>query len=358
MVYVYRHFIPQNAAPKGAKNIGVYKGEEKICTIPLGTLTPKEGTPLYFFGLLSDIHLFDNIYVAWQPNPKFDNALTYFENQECVFCVVTGDLTQTGFYAEKTIDGVTTQVLDTAQMQVYKNICDKHTIPVYELAGNHESYYGKPIIENMALWEEYTGKSTLFYTVEQENDLLILIGQPRDSWVMRDEDLQLLYETLENNRNRRCFVFVHSYIEDDSGDPLDIPANSIFQMWGTTKTNVFISLLKHYKNTVLFHGHSHTKYQSQMYDVKANYTEINGFKSVHVSSCGIPRTINPETGTMQGDDSASQGYTVNVYADCIVLNGWNLIDNEYIPLGVFKIETPLVNIEAGTFTDRTGTIVT
>jgi hypothetical protein len=40
MAYMYNHFIPQNTAPKGAKNIGVYKDNKKIFTIPLGKLAP------------------------------------------------------------------------------------------------------------------------------------------------------------------------------------------------------------------------------------------------------------------------------------------------------------------------------
>ena len=37
-MYKYNHFIPQNIAPKGAKSIGVYDGNKKICTIPLGRM--------------------------------------------------------------------------------------------------------------------------------------------------------------------------------------------------------------------------------------------------------------------------------------------------------------------------------
>jgi hypothetical protein len=39
------------------------------------------------------------------------------------------------------------------------------------------------------------------------------------------------------------------------------------------------------------------------------------------------------------DRTASQGYIVDVYDDCIVLNGWDFIENKPIPLGTYKIET-------------------
>lgn len=352
MPYVYRHFIKENTAPMGAKKIGVYKGNVKIGDIPLGSLTPTAKTKLYSFGLVSDIHIYPIAAVAWTPETKFNNALTYFENEGCAFCVACGDLTQTGLYLNY---GDTT--IDLRQFEKYKEICDAHTIPVYDLCGNHESIQGKPISNNLTELKQYTGND-LYYSVTQGNDVFILIGQPDYYKVMSDDALQWLYETLEENRNKRCFVFIHPYIEEDSGDPLDYRENSVFVDWGTTKTTAFMNLMRHYKNAILFHGHSHTVYECQEYDVNANYTERNGFKSVHVPSLSRPRILNLSGQTTTEQDSASQGYIVDVYDDCIVLNGYNLITKEYIPLGVYEIDTTLQTIEAGTFTDSTRTIVT
>ena len=83
-MYQYRHFIPQNTAPMGAKHIGVYDVDgKKICTIPLGRLAPVTKTKLYSFGLVSDIHIWKSL-SSWDGNTKFDNALTRFENAGCV----------------------------------------------------------------------------------------------------------------------------------------------------------------------------------------------------------------------------------------------------------------------------------
>ena len=58
----------------------------------------------------------------------------------------------------------------------------------------------------------------------------------------------------------------------------------------------------------------------------------------------------------------SEGYVVDVYDNYIILNGRDFIDNDadghIIPLGMYKIDTPLVTIEPNTFTDNTGTITT
>lgn len=345
MAYVYEHFIPQNTAPNGAKRIGVYDSNgNKVCEIPLGGLTPPTSEKLYSFGIVSDVHISHNTAVAWQPIPKFDNALTLFENYGCSFCVASGDLTNTGFYLRTNESTAGTEYLDERQFAKYKEICDKHTIPVYELCGNHESYYGQPITNNLDKLETYTGKNVLSYTVTQGNDLFILCGQPKDAAVMTDDDFSWLGTTLEANKGKRCFVFVHSHIDDnveggieDSGNPAFARENSIFGYWGATKTNNFINLMKQYPNAILFHGHTHIKFEAQQYDKGANYTEENGFKSVHVPSSGTPREVTSADGTWVAKESESQGYIVDVYEDCVVLNGMDLVGNNIVPIGTYKI---------------------
>ena len=351
MAYKYKHFIPQNIAPKGAECFIVYDGDGKeVCTIPLGRMTPPTNGKLYSFALLSDIHLYKGE-TAWKGNAKFDNALTYLDSTDCVFCAHCGDITQTGLYDE----GDKTTLVPT-QFAKYKEICDKHTIPVYGLCGNHENYVN-PITNNLTELRYYTG-TDLYYTIEQGSDLFIFIGQPSYKEVMSDDALQWLEETLAVNQDRRCFVFIHSYIEEDSGDAVDYRENSVFDDWGVTKTNAFMDIMRQYQNAILFHGHSHMKFECQEYDDNANYTERNGFKSLHVPSVGKPRDINLTTGETPEDNSGSQGYIVDVYDDCIVLNGIDLINNIPVPLGVYKIDTAIQIIEPNTFTDPTGTIIT
>lgn len=342
MSYKYTHFIKQNTAPKGTKSIGVYKDDVKVTEIPLGRMTPKNTEPLYSFGLISDMHVHYNQYVAWKPIPKLDNTLTYFEKHGCDFCIACGDLTNTGFYLRTSESTAGTEYLDEQQFAKYKEICDKHTIPVYEICGNHESYYGMPITNNLDLLEMYTGKDVLSYTVARGNDLFILCGQPKDAWVMSGEDYEWLKTTLAANADKRCFVVVHSYIEEDSGDPLDFRENSIFKTWVPETTNLtsdFMNLFRQYDNAILLHGHSHTKLQCQELDENANFTERNGFKSVHVPSLGTPRDLDLDAGKTVDDPNASQGYIVNVYGDCVVLTGMDFVNNEPIPLGTYKIDT-------------------
>lgn len=371
MAYKYTHFIAQNIAPKGAERIIVCDSDgTEVCSIPLGTMAQPTKQKLYSFGLVSDIHLYDTAennsqeipsvdVGVWKPNAKFDNALTYFENQGCAFCCISGDLTQTGFYSRTDENDASTTRLYEGQLAKYKEICDKHSIPVYEIAGNHESFYGMPVSDNLTKWRTYTGENALHYTVSQGNDLFIFLGQPSASTPMSDEALQWLYDTLESNRNKRCFIFVHPHIS--SGNALGAyTSNNFFGSWGV-KTDAFKNLLKHYKNTIVFHGHSHLKFECQKEDKEANYSEKDGFKSVHVSSLGRPRDIGNIT-MHNYLENESQGYIVDVYDDYIILNGLDFINNgadvNIIPIATYKIDTKLQTIPAKTFTDSTGTITT
>ncbi len=347
-MYKYTHLIPENIAPVGAEKIVVYDNTGKrVVGIPLGKLTPPDKNKLYSFCALSDVHItYDTA------NEDFQRALTFAENN-CDFTCIAGDLTETGAVE--------------SQLTAYKNIVNTYapTKPVYAITGNHENYNGY----SDKYLEKYTGKP-LYYSFAQGNDVFIMLGYygayygDGIGWLPTDfvtaEELQWLYETLEENRNKRCFVFHHVFpSEHRVGNPNNFYTSVL--PWKTTDGAIgqaFISLLKHYKNTVLFHGHSHSKFDLQEKDKTANYSCKNGYRSVHIPSLSVPRDIVNGTGTEVYAES--EGYTVDVYDDYIVLNGRDFIDNDkdghILPIATYKIDTVLQNVEAKTFTDSTGII--
>ena len=344
-MYKYTHFIPQNIAPKGSKQIGVYDSKgNKVCAIPLGRMTPPSGEPLYTFALVSDPHIdaYEDNANSWKPRTKLDNALTYFEEMKCAFCVLCGDLTQTGFYRRTTESDESTTYYDEGQLKAYHDICKKHpNLPVYEIAGNHETYFRIPLSNDITKWGEYTGKDVLHYAVEYQNDVFIFCGHPLSGTPMTDEAFTFLSDTLSVNRNKRCFVFVHPFWNDDSGDVNGLYANhssgggASLSLW--SRGNELKNLLRQFPNAVLFHGHTHIKFEEQAKDKSLNYTHKNGFHSVHIPSLGRPRDIIDNALVYAPADS--QGYLVDVYDDCIVLNGMDLINNKPVPLGTLKIDT-------------------
>ena len=346
-MYKYKHFIPENIAPAEAEKIIVCDSTGKvICYIQLGRLKQPTRTKLYSFLAISDIHVqYDTATTDLQ------RALTYAENN-CDFTCICGDLTQSG---------------TDAHLSQYKDIVSPFTIKIYAAGGNHDSIPSDMTYDRLI---SYTG-NPMYYSFTKGDDVFIMLSHygkyegDGTGWLSSKfvsvEELQWLYETLEANRNKRCFIFNHVYPWNDGvGD-----ANRLYngKQWLTTDGGVgqaFISLLKHYKNTILFHGHSHLRFKLQELDKKANYSSVDGYRSVHIPSLSVPR--DRVDGTTQYIYAESEGYIVDVYDDYIILNGRDFIDNDadghIIPIGTYKIDTTLQIVEANTFVDSTGTITT
>lgn len=334
----YTHFIKQNVASKTARRIGIYNSKgNRVGQIPLGTLTfPDVGAKLYSFGALSDVH-----YQYDTAPDDFHRALSYLnETEDVAFTCICGDLTSSGTASELT---------------AYKNAVSTYSpnTPVYAIMGNHD--VRSNLMDSI---QNYTG-NPLYYSINHGEDVFIFVGNVAD-WttaVLSTAELQWLYETLEANRNKRCFLFEHIRPTTGCGNALGLYQRSGTTDWGGTTGTVFESLLSHYKNVIFFHGHSHLKFYLQEYDKLANYDNIRGSHSVHVPSISVPRdsdwALSPSTVDVYAD---SEGYVVDVYKNGIHLRGRDFVRGEFLPIASYWLDTTLQNVAAGTYTDPTGTI--
>lgn len=332
MAYKYTHFIPQNTAPNGAKSIGVYRDGVKVADIPLGRMAQPMGTKRYSFGLVSDTHICPNNAEGAMVSARLDNAFTWFEEQGVELIANCGDMTNIGFENPK-------GTYNPSEFAEYQRICNLHpNTPVYGACGNHDSYNAHIYAYEDKLIE-YTGHGIRF-TVEHDGDVFIFFGQPKSSILYVDgstipvPELAWFQEQLNNNKDKRCFVFIHPYLTDDSGNPLGVHPTPIEP--APYVHNIIVNALKAHGRAVLFHGHAHFMPSMQEYDKTCNYTDKNGFPSVHVSSLGWASYIDGDT--MTKDISEGFGALVDVYDDCIVINGRDFVRNEWSPLGVYKID--------------------
>ena len=332
----YADFIPENIAPSNVRRIGIYNANgNRVGQIPLGSLTPPTmGQKRYSFGALADVHITQDTATF-----DFQKALTYLnEDVDVAFTCVCGDLTDNG---------------TAEQFAQYKAVVDAYSAdtPVYAIAGNHEATNEATTTERI---QPYTGKP-LYYSFTHGNDVFIMVGEYRwnNSYLFEDGELQWLYETLEANRNKRCFVFFHVFPWGDSGNTKGMYTNNLFS---GTQGSVFQSLMAHYKNVVLFHGHSHFKFYLQELDRKANFSSVLGYRSVHIPSLAVPRDI--EDGARVDIYADSEGYVVDVYENGIHLRGRDFVKGEFLPIASYWLDTTLQTVEAGTYRDSTGTITT
>ena len=342
------NFIPQNKAPKNDDYIGVYNGSELVGKVKVGALKmPSLGNKLYSFGALSDVHVTHTHDSAMQ---KFQKALAYLNDVEKVkFTCIAGDLISTG---------------TAAQFEEYREAVAAYSpnVPIYECTGNHDCQ--DPTVAPFLTLEStrpYTG-SDLYYSFTQGDDLFIMFGM--SGWytytstaIFTNEQLQWLYETLEANRNKRCFVFEHCPRFDGSGKVAEWP-NPTGDLLVGDAGEAFKALMSHYKNVIWFHGHSHMEFQYQAYDSKVNYDHLFGCHSVHVPSLAEGRELKADGSGYNFTTLESSGYVVDVYENHIVLRGRDFVADKFVPIATFCLDTTLQTIEAGTFTDSTGTIIT
>lgn len=339
----YKDFIPQNIALSNTRRIGIYDSNgNRVGQIPLGSLTPPTmGQKKYSFGALADVHYQYNTAQA-----DFQRALTYLnETEDVEFVCIAGDLTEAGTAEE---------------LAQYKQCVDTYSpnTPVYAITGNHEGR-SKSIATD---FQTYTGKP-LYYSFEHNGDVFIMVGcQPTNDsggWpvsgsLFSKAELQWLYETLEANRNKRCFVFQHVRPQDGCGNTFGIYNVDI---WGGTEQLVFESLMSHYKNAHHFHGHSHLKFYLQYGADIANIDHIFGGWSIHIPSLAVPRDGDPSGASSRVEIYAdSEGYVVDVYENGIHLRGRDFVKGEFLPIASYWLDTTLQTIPAGTYADNTGTI--
>lgn len=344
----YEDFIPENVAPIGSKRIALFDAYgNKIIQIPLKTLShPNNKQKLYSFGALSDVHI-----VYDTATDDFQRALNYLNNDEDVaFTCICGDLTDDG---------------TESQLAQYKAIVDTYSpdTHVYAIAGNHENY----VSTSRNFLQQYTNQP-LYYSFTYGDDVFIMCGIvsgsegyffENDTTIYPNPEVQLqwLYETLEENRNKRCFLFQHILAAEGSGDALNLyPYSKLRDNYNESKA--FINLLKHYRNVIFFHGHSHMKYYLQKYNDNANYDNVFGCHSIHIPSLAVPRDVNSSGTGYETIYADSEGYVVDVYENGIHLRGRDFVKGEFLPIASYWLDTTLKTVEANTFTDSTGTIQT
>ena len=333
----------------------------------------------------------------------FRKALEFFSSSNCNFVCISGDFTDVGIfnYTDESTKADYYYYYPN-QFEEYKAICDifADRLPVYGCCGNHESYVKDINGKHIDKWENpknhngtwvakdkpwieidtieklryYTG-TPLYYTISAENtsetsvvegtvnaiynggniqlplsntvinqtdDVFIMFGQPtptaKDTW---EDQINWLEETLEANKNKRCFVFEHLTLNTDSGNP-----ENVHNAYWYSYENRLVNILTKYKNTILFHGHSHMQFQEQTKVTYSNYSTERGFKSVHIPSTSYTRYMVDKNGDgvwNSGDkdniNDGSQGYICEVYENCIVLKGYDFQYNEFVPIAQYCIDT-------------------
>ena len=351
--YTYNKLVDSNIAPKEAKYIGIYdSNNERVGEIQLGPLSNERGTPLYKFGLLSDVHTDDSDYQYTQTGSYNYNgdegagdlrrALRYLRDVEHVdlFCCC-GDMSQAGNDNE----------FQQSATEISNEIPN---IPFYTCTGNHDvsghtgastflNYFNNRTIDtssyNLVFSTAYNNSFYFEKTVSGTNrkDVFVFFSQYYYSnstyGQYYSSDLTWLNNVLSSHTSDRIFVFKHLFFLDYAGNLGRIngsggiyPSNNILNGQSLTQLN---NMLSQYPNVYWFSGHSHWKYYLQKYQRNANVGRYgsNGAWTIHVPSCSLP--IDSDYSSTSGESGnnrvrkplESQGAVVDVYSDGIVVRG-------------------------------------
>lgn len=349
MSYQFTDFIKENVATVGAKTIEVRNSSGKyIGGCPLGHLSiPTTETKSYSFLALADSHLTGSDTTSEDSYVDLKRALAFGRDNGAAFACVCGDVIDTG--------------ANEYYYQQAKAIRDAYTIPVYYVTGNHEAFPTNTIDNaNIDYVKSYYTPSSvgadshpLYYSFTYDNDVFIMLGEysSGQTTLFQDGELDFLEDTLDANKGKRSFVFFHPFSYDDGDSGLPYKEFYSFDLLGTDPGNSkerFLKLLKTYKNSIWFHGHSHANFELQRMTKSTVYSDVCGYRSVHIPSITKPKTATEEDKTAGNAgtavDADSQGYIVDVYPSGIHLRGRDFANGEYLPIASYWIDTTLQEV--------------
>lgn len=351
--YTYNKLIEANTAPKEARYIGIYdSNNQRVGEIPLGPLSNERGTPLYKFGLLSDVHTDDSDYQYTQTGSYNYNgdegagdlrrALRWLRDVEHVNLICCcGDMSQAG--NDNEFQQSSTEIANEIPNIPFYTCTGNHDVSGHTAATGFTNYFNNRTIDTTSYnLITSTGYNNSFYfekTISGTNrkDVFIFFSQYYYSnstyGQYYSSDLTWLNDILSSHTSDRIFVFKHLFFLDYAGNLGRIngsggiyPSNNVLNGQALTQLN---TMLSSYPNVYWFSGHSHWKYYLQKFQKNANVGRYgtNGAWTIHVPSCSLP--IDSDYSSTNGESGnnrvrkplESQGAVVDVYSDGIVVRG-------------------------------------
>ena len=316
---------PSDSFQTIANNIG--KITNSSSTIINQNTLNKCGAKKIKFAVLSDIHLYSD--TTKNSNVCFTNALNNIKNMGDVdFIAITGDFVKYDFVNEIT---------------AYKNTISNYTIPIYEVAGNHDATSNGL---DLTAWKNATGQDP-HYEIINNNEVFLFLSQRY--WdganLLSDDYKTWLNQKLEKYKTKpRVFLFFHQYLGNCEGFGLRNGTVNNSALIDDLET-YFTNIASEYKNVIWFSGHSHTRFR-----YVTNYPNVlaynkNGEFCTMIHTPSLVDTNEYNVVTVYDNLVEIQGYIGNLKAD--EYNVYFTVDNyNYIE----KVTSIVLNNSSLTFT--------
>lgn len=297
-------------------------GELIVKSIEYG-LDIELGTPLYTFGLLSDVHVDGDGDDTNYSISDLNRAIKFFNDEGCEFIAYCGDMTCDGRSEDFT---------------ALKLCLETSSIPNYAIRGNHDCN------NTVEVFKEATGMEP-DYTITKNNDLFIFLsladwnnsGADGD---LTQEKVDWLTNIINSSNHQRIFLFYHYFFRNTSGDGegRSYPWATIGDNTLTSYAQDFINLVSNTPNLIFCNGHSHFRFSMQDKNPNANhYHTNNSCYYIHVPG-GTELTIIGTSGGFDGLPAGSEGYLVEVYSDKVLFKPRDFIANKYLLQYAYIVE--------------------
>ncbi len=306
------------------------------------------GEALYSFGAISDSHMGTRYGSASIPYDHFVNAVRILDQKGCSLVSICGDISYDNILSEY-------QLHEKAVKECYTFA--PH-LPIYTVSGNHESkytgfsrewflQYSRNVVDYRTdLLPQFTDGNDLDFVIElPDGSVMIYLNQvyydygKQSSRLLTDAQLDWLESRLAAYDDRTVFLFFHTFLDEEVGDGTSSGGGeySLPLIEGTVDHRRLTALLQVYKNVVYFSGHSHQSFDTMFlspkpgktnYDVNIDNKDGSFATMVHIPSVAAPRVLSQHDSSQTNATDRSEGYIVHVYADCILLEGYDFVNQK------------------------------
>lgn len=298
--------------------------------ITCNNLLNKCGSKKITFGVISDIHITTD--TTSNANVKLSQALSFLESK-CDFISACGD------FVNYDPDN---------EFPTYATAIENCTIPIYEIAGNHDCGVGNGTTINEERWLNITGNE-LNYEIDLDGEVFLFFSQRtwKDYYnalgkrMLEQSDMDWLEGKLEQYKTKpRVFLFHHQYLDNCEGFAYrnGIESNSYIDY----NLDWWNKIITTYKNVIWFSGHSHSPFSLQstypnntVYNKNGEYCTMIHVPSLQDGSC----------------------YMVNVYDNLIEIEGYqdgNMVNTAYYTVDNYvyieEVTSVVLNLETLVFT--------
>ncbi len=146
------------------------------------------------------------------------------------------------------------------------SVMDENSPPIYYALGNHDLVYGGGSYEEqVALFKQYTGMPSAYYSVDLAGTKFIVLGSESlvGEGTIGEKQLDWLRQELAAaGKNQPVFLFLHQPLIDTVSGSLYSQDPETQTWYGIDTGDILRAILKEYPNAVLFTGHTHWTLES------------------------------------------------------------------------------------------------